>query len=76
MNEIVNAPKEMKRRGHVIPSSAKLLSRSDPEKAEIDTYVEGLEVVYCPTAVRFSLARCNWSLAREFEIYLERIQSQ
>jgi hypothetical protein len=76
MSEVADAIKEMKRRGHTVPSSTMLLSRSDPEKGEIDAVVEGLEVVYCATAVRFSLARCDWSLAREFEVYLDRIQSQ
>jgi len=47
-----------------------LLSPSCPERAEIDEFIGGLEVVYCPTATRFSLGRCQWHLAREFEAFL------
>lgn len=70
MNKIASALEEMRKRGYTIPKTTKLLSPSDPEKAEIEPFVDGLEVVYCPTAARFALARCQWSLAREFENFL------
>lgn len=69
-NPVQQVLEEMVRRGHVIPQTTVLLSPSCPEKAEIDEFIGGLEVVYCPTATRFSLGRCQWHLAREFEASL------
>jgi len=69
-NPVQRAIEEMVRRGHVIPRATVLLSPSCPERAEIDEFIGGLEVVYCPTATRFSLGRCQWHLAREFEAFL------